>query len=327
VNFKVNSLTSDKTALPLGYYSLPFCQPPRIVSSAENLGEVLRGDRIFNSLYQAQTGLDENCKVACRVTGLTKAQTTTLHGAISDEYRVNMILDNLPAAVRNDFVDEETGVSKSTYERGFPIGFKTAARGTSDTSKPSSLFKAKKRRTRSKDSDKGGSFFVNNHLRFTVLVHSDFGTDKMSRIVGFEVAPLSVHHAYGTWNDVDPALKSCTERNHPSVTIDAESRKTTERDENTIPPQQVTVGTEIVFTYDIVFKESPIKWASRWDVYLQMAAGAGVHWFSVVNSCLVVVFLSAMVAAILTKTLKADIQKYNLRDLVSAFPIEHAPPH
>ena len=66
MNFKVNSLTSDKTALPVEYYKLPFCQPPRIRSSAENLGEVLRGDRIFNSLYQMQTKLDETCKVVCR---------------------------------------------------------------------------------------------------------------------------------------------------------------------------------------------------------------------------------------------------------------------
>jgi hypothetical protein len=45
---------SAKSALPIEYYSLPFCRPAKIVSSAENLGEVLRGDRIYNSLYQAR---------------------------------------------------------------------------------------------------------------------------------------------------------------------------------------------------------------------------------------------------------------------------------
>ena len=29
-------------------------RPAKIVSSAENLGEVLRGDRIYNSLYQVR---------------------------------------------------------------------------------------------------------------------------------------------------------------------------------------------------------------------------------------------------------------------------------
>jgi transmembrane 9 superfamily member 2/4 len=48
---KVNKLTSIKTQLPYSYYSLPYCKPDVIVDSAENLGEVLRGDRIENSPY------------------------------------------------------------------------------------------------------------------------------------------------------------------------------------------------------------------------------------------------------------------------------------
>lgn len=48
---KVNKLTSTKTQLPYSYYSLPYCAPSKIQDSAENLGEVLRGDRIENSLY------------------------------------------------------------------------------------------------------------------------------------------------------------------------------------------------------------------------------------------------------------------------------------
>jgi transmembrane 9 superfamily protein 2/4 len=48
---KVNKLTSTKTQLPYSYYSLPYVAPKKIQDSAENLGEVLRGDRIENSLY------------------------------------------------------------------------------------------------------------------------------------------------------------------------------------------------------------------------------------------------------------------------------------
>jgi len=63
VNLKVNKLSSTKTQLPYEYYSLPYCRPDPIVNSAENLGEVLRGDRIENSLYQIEIRLDEQCKV------------------------------------------------------------------------------------------------------------------------------------------------------------------------------------------------------------------------------------------------------------------------
>lgn len=51
---KVNKLTSIKTQLPYSYYTLPFCRPKTIVDSAENLGEVLRGDRIENSPYEVE---------------------------------------------------------------------------------------------------------------------------------------------------------------------------------------------------------------------------------------------------------------------------------
>ena len=51
VTVKVNKLSSIKTQLPYDYYSLDYCKPAEIVNSAENLGEVLRGDRIENSPY------------------------------------------------------------------------------------------------------------------------------------------------------------------------------------------------------------------------------------------------------------------------------------
>ncbi len=52
---KVNKLTSIKTQLPYEYYSLNYCKPEKILNNAENLGEVLRGDRIENSPYEVRT--------------------------------------------------------------------------------------------------------------------------------------------------------------------------------------------------------------------------------------------------------------------------------
>lgn len=51
LHVKVNKLSSTKTRLPYNYYFLSYCKPPRVTNSAENLGEVLRGDRIENSVY------------------------------------------------------------------------------------------------------------------------------------------------------------------------------------------------------------------------------------------------------------------------------------
>eukprot|EP00747_Dinoflagellata_sp_TGD_P002288 gnl/TRDRNA2_/TRDRNA2_103607_c1_seq1.p1 gnl/TRDRNA2_/TRDRNA2_103607_c1~~gnl/TRDRNA2_/TRDRNA2_103607_c1_seq1.p1 ORF type:complete len:420 (-),score=84.21 gnl/TRDRNA2_/TRDRNA2_103607_c1_seq1:157-1377(-) len=67
---------------------------------------------------------------------------------------------------------------------------------------------------------------------------------------------------------------------------------------------------QIMYTYDVSWTESPIRWASRWDNYLKMAGGQ-IHWFSILNSFMIMVFLSGMVAMILLRTLHRDITKYN----------------
>uniref|UniRef100_A0AAY4DXP4 Transmembrane 9 superfamily member n=1 Tax=Denticeps clupeoides TaxID=299321 RepID=A0AAY4DXP4_9TELE len=38
VEIKAVKLTSSRTQLPYEYYSLPFCQPEKVVYKAENLG-------------------------------------------------------------------------------------------------------------------------------------------------------------------------------------------------------------------------------------------------------------------------------------------------
>jgi hypothetical protein len=58
---------------------------------------------------------------------------------------------------------------------------------------------------------------------------------------------------------------------------------------------------------------SDIRWASRWDTYLKMTDDQ-IHWFSIVNSVMIVLFLSGMVAMIMVRTLYRDISKYNQLD-------------
>ena len=75
---------------------------------------------------------------------------------------------------------------------------------------------------------------------------------------------------------------------------------------------QVTTGT-VLYTYDVIWRPSNIHWASRWDIYLSMdnAVPDKVHWFSIVNSVLIVLFLSSMIAMILIRNVHRDISHYN----------------
>ncbi|KAE9601726.1 hypothetical protein Lal_00040640 [Lupinus albus] len=266
---KVNKLTSTKTQLPYTYYSLSYCRPERIIDSAENLGEVLWGDRIENSPFVFKMREPQLCNVVCRIT--LNAQTSKeFKEKIDDEYRVNMILDNLPLVVPIRRPDQD---SSTVYLHGFLVGLKGLYVG-----------------------HKEEKYFIHNHLTFVVKYHRDPLTE-VSRIVGFEVKPFSVKHEYeGEWNGKN-RLTTC----------DPHAKKIVSGSES---PQQVEDKDEIIFTYDVEFMASDVKWAYRWDTYLLMADDQ-IHWFSIVNSLMVVLFLSGMVAMIMLRTIYRDISKYN----------------
>ena len=52
----------------------------------------------------------------------------------------------------------------------------------------------------------------------------------------------------------------------------------------------------------------------RWDVYLY-ATDEQIHWFSIVNSLMIVLFLTGMLAMIMMRTLHRDLSRYNDADL------------
>lgn len=49
-------------------------------------------------------------------------------------------------------------------------------------------------------------------------------------------------------------------------------------------------GTKLFFTYSVEWRPSDVRWASRWDIYLGMN-DVKIHWFSIINSLMVVFFL------------------------------------
>ena len=118
-----------------------------------------------------------------------------------------------------------------------------------------------------------GKTYVNNHLRFIVKYHKS-ATFPGARIVGFEVEAYSVQHAYnGVWNPREPKLTSVPLR--PDL------------------PPMPAWSPEVIFTYDVVWEHSDIAWASRWDLYLYMGDDQ-VHWFSILNSLVIVFLLSGI---------------------------------
>ncbi|KAJ6808703.1 putative transmembrane 9 superfamily member 12 [Iris pallida] len=284
---KVNSLTSIETELPFSYYSLPYCEPQGgIKKSAENLGELLMGDQIDNSPYRFRVNVNESLFL-CTTKPLTEQQVKLLKQRTRDLYQVNMILDNLPAM---RFTQQNGQLIQWT---GFPVGY-TPAPGSADD-------------------------YVINHLKFKVLVHeyegsaveiigtgeegmgviSETDKKKMSgyEIVGFEVIPCSVKRdpeamsKLNMYDRVDPV--SCP------LELDR--------------CQLIREQERITFTYEVEFVKSDIRWPSRWDAYLKMD-GAKVHWFSIMNSLMVIFFLAGIVFVIFLRTVRRDLTRYEELD-------------
>jgi transmembrane 9 superfamily protein 2/4 len=66
----------------------------------------------------------------------------------------------------------------------------------------------------------------------------------------------------------------------------------------------------VSYTYNVVWEEDKISWGTRWDHYLHVF-DPQIHWFSIVNSIIIVLILASMVSMILLRALHKDISRYN----------------
>ncbi|CAM8945928.1 unnamed protein product [Rhodiola kirilowii] len=287
LSVKVNSLTSIDTEIPFSYYSLPFCNPPEgVKDSAENLGELLMGDRIESSPYRFKTYVNETEIFLCQTKPLSGEEFGLLKKRIDEMYQVNLLLENLPA------IRYTTKEGYSLQWTGYPVGVKV------------------------KD-----LYYVFNHLKFKVLVHKYeepnvarvMGTGDAAEmipatekpesevpgymVVGFEVIPCSVMH------DVNAAKNLKMYDKYPSPI----------KCDPTTVAMAIKEGQPMSFTYEVEFELSDIKWPSRWDAYLKME-GSKVHWFSILNSLMVITFLAGIVLVIFLRTVRRDLTRYEELD-------------
>lgn len=142
---------------------------------------------------------------------------------------------------------------------------------------------------KAEDDGKKLSVVLHNHVVMTILWHKPDNEEGI-RIVGFEIDAQSIAHT-SKGND------SCSMATQNPLYI----------------PRPAKDPMNITFSYSVQWMRSDIKWAYRWDTYLKMV-DTQIHWFSIVNSLMIVVFLTGMVAMIMMRTLRADLRRYNQMD-------------
>ncbi|TRY63474.1 hypothetical protein TCAL_02093 [Tigriopus californicus] len=266
IEVRAIKMTSTHTQLPYEYYSLPFCPPPsgQIQYKSENLGEILRGDRIVNTAYSVQMAHDVECALVCGQQGTPQSwdaqQSSAVWSKVDQEYFIHLIIDNLPVATQFQMPD----TLEMQYEPGFRLGYKLQDQR-----------------------------LINNHLKFILSYHKnqDDPANVFYRVVGFRVETASV--AVDGYEFPESGQQRC------QIKDGHQGQSVSKHD-----------STRLYFSYSVHWQESDIKWASRWDIYLNMA-DVQIHWFSIVNSVVVVFFLSGIITMIIIRTLRRDIARYN----------------
>lgn len=130
---------------------------------------------------------------------------------------------------------------------------------------------------------KDENYYIYNYYKFRILYNT--GTSKAGKtyyIVGFEVDPKSIDFG-----------------ENPKCT-DSEKKYVMEKNRF------------ISFKYDIEYVESDNSYQHRSEHYYRtLNEQSMIHWFSIINSIILVILLSFILCTILIKALHKDINKYN----------------
>jgi len=278
----VNRLDSEESVLPYEYYSFDFCKSDDIESPVENLGQVLFGERIHSSSYKFEFKLPEQCKVVCTKTykkeKKDKSKLDFLKKIVRQNYNQHWIIDNVPVTWCYTVEGE-----KKYCSTGFPVGCYVDKQGV------------QKGACRMDYSfNQRDTYYIFNHVDIEITYHSsmeeEWGVklgDAGGRIISAKVNPRSIK--------INPENPDCNSKEPQTITTDTESK--------------------ITYTYSVKFTENNnIKWSSRWDYILESMPQTNIQWFSIMNSLVIVLFLSGMVAMIMMRTLHKDIARYNQMD-------------
>ncbi|KAF9133198.1 hypothetical protein BGW39_010309 [Mortierella sp. 14UC] len=140
----------------------------------------------------------------------------------------------------------------------------------------------------------GENPWFNNHYEIEIEYHHNLQKDKL-RVVGITVDPFSVQKVV---------------KDEEGCGINKEERTPVILSEKATTP--------VTYSYSVKWTEVPTAWATRWDKYL-LVGEPRIHWFSLVNSIIIVLFLTGMVAMVLLRALHKDISRYNQQEAQEDF--------
>nr|CAD2195780.1 unnamed protein product [Meloidogyne enterolobii] len=284
VTLFVNKLDSDQSVLPYEYHSFDFCLGSEDESPVENLGQVLFGERIRPSPYKIAFKEAKQCALLCQKSynmdnKENQQRFRLLQRGMRLNYQHHWIIDNMP--VTFCFINQQ---SMNVCTTGFPMGCFVTKEGKP---KDACVLDPKYRQP--------DSYYLFNHVDIRIEyrdlgLDSNFLDEKIGgRIIRIKVQPRSIKH------------EKIEEMNCGQG----------------VAPQPISSGDKqfnVIYSYSVAWDQTDVKWSSRWDYILESMPHTNIQWFSIMNSLVIVIFLSGMVGMILLRTLHRDIARYNRLD-------------
>jgi len=285
----VEQVESKRTHLPFDFYDLPSCPEPaekiqKRFRQRKNLGSRLMGYKLRMSPYNFPTKVDKGCTPLC-VVEIGGKKLRWLRKLVDRQYRVHLTLDQLPLLMRSRELNYAV--------RGYPVGFKAPPTFTGLQE---------------------DEFYLYNHIKFTITYREDPNEFEGVRIIGFDAHPVSIDYMK------DGAMKSLAQDTNLEAAGKTDGFSGCSADSSPIndPESYLKLRSgssgealNIGFSYEVHWQETDIPWSDRWDVYLVGSPDDEIHYFAIVNSLMIVVFLTGAVATIMIRTLKKDIAGYN----------------
>ena len=249
------------------------------------MDQVVFGERIRPSPYEITFGQNtDQCKVLCSkkykaTEPEDQKKLALLKKGMFMNYQHHWIVDNMPVTWCYPVENGQRYCST-----GFPMGCYVDKKGN-----------PKDACVISRDYSTADHYYVFNHVDIVIYYHDGHGedwgkylssTEAGGRIVAVKITPRSIAH------DNDQSCNSETLK--PALSIKGEG----------------SVDATITYSYTVTFNvQNDVKWSSRWDYILESMPHTNIQWFSILNSLVIVLFLSGMVAMILLRTLHKDIAR------------------
>ena len=269
-----NKITSFDKILPYEYSSFDFCGPPNSTNgqrnSLESLGQILLGERLYQSAYNMSFGNSVFDRKLCEKNYDPASQESEKHlqfllDRVQDNYRHSWVIDDLPVTWCYAVLESDAAFC-GTH---FPLGCHVSVEGV----KYDACYLSERL-------NENGAAYLFNHIDFTIFFtqRDDY---RGANIVRAQIQPKSC--------DTFPCHSHSRPKKLP-------------------PPSEIPDNFSIVYSYSVHFEETySIHWASRWNYILTASSQANVQWFNLLNSAVITVFLFFLVIVILVRHKRKDL--------------------